>query len=310
MTAIHDRNPPDPAVVRSDCNCALGKWLYGEGKQHSRLEQYASLLERHKDFHKVAASVVDFIRCDKIDEAKASLETGAFKKQSKIAVAAIDDLRNALAGKRNRRRTALDQISISKKLALGIALVVLVAAAASGLLIRQVRTLAMGPQEVETLQTTAAVGAVFVAVALAALGWWVKSAITAPIVELTRTMLKLERGEETTETPSIRRCDEIGELAEAVQAFKAGAFEKHRVDTEAAALRAAAEEERGHNEQAQREAIEHERAIVAESIGAGLAKLAAKDLTFRMSSDIPEAYRKLQADFNAAIAQLEDRCRA
>ena len=67
-----------------------------------------------------------------------------------------------------------------------------------------------------------------------------------------------------------------------------------------------AERERERNEQAQREAIERERAIVANSIGVGLNKLAAKDLTYRMSSDIPEAYRKLQTDFNAAIGQLEE----
>jgi methyl-accepting chemotaxis protein len=306
MTALQDRRAPDPAVVRSDCNCALGKWLYSDGKQHSRLKEYGSLLECHKEFHKAAASVVDLINLDRVDAAKASLETGAFKKQSRIAVAAIDDLRNALAGKRRRRQTVLDEIPISKKLAFGIVLVILVALAASGLLIRQTRTLGIGSQEVETLQALAALGTASIAVALAALGWWITSAITTPIVELTQTMLKLERGEESVEAPSIRRRDEIGELAEAVQAFKAGAFEKHRVDTEAAALRAAAEEEREHNERAQREAIEHERAIVADSIGAGLAKLAAKDLTYRMSSDIPEAYRKLQSDFNAAIAQLEE----
>jgi methyl-accepting chemotaxis protein len=48
-----------------------------------------------------------------------------------------------------------------------------------------------------------------------------------------------------------------------------------------------------------------ERAIVANSIGAGLAKLAAKDLTFRVNDDLPEAYAKLQADFNEALTQLE-----
>ena len=94
-----------------------------------------------------------------------------------------------------------------------------------------------------------------------------------------------------------------------MQAFKAGTFEKKRVDAEAPALRDGAEKAREANAQAQREA-EHERAVVVESIGAGLAKLAAKDLTYRLSSDIPDAYRKLQSDFNAAIAQLEEAMRA
>ena len=37
-----------------------------------------------------------------------------------------------------------------------------------------------------------------------------------------------------------------------------------------------------------------------------MAKLAAKDLTFRLSANIPEAYRKLEDDFNMAIAQIEE----
>ncbi|MGP0058636.1 MAG: methyl-accepting chemotaxis protein [Beijerinckiaceae bacterium] len=66
------------------------------------------------------------------------------------------------------------------------------------------------------------------------------------------------------------------------------------------------EEERCRAEEARKEAIRQERLIVVDSIGVGLTKLAAKDLTYRMSSDIPEAYRKLQSDFNAAIGQLEE----
>jgi methyl-accepting chemotaxis protein len=65
------------------------------------------------------------------------------------------------------------------------------------------------------------------------------------------------------------------------------------------------DEQRRKAEEAGQEAIKQERALVANSIGVGLAKLAAKDLTYRMSGDIPEAYRKLQTDFNAAIEQLE-----
>jgi methyl-accepting chemotaxis protein len=56
---------------------------------------------------------------------------------------------------------------------------------------------------------------------------------------------------------------------------------------------------------AEAEVLAKERALVANSVGAGLSQLAAMDLTHRMSSDLPEAYRKLQADFNSAIEQLE-----
>lgn len=55
---------------------------------------------------------------------------------------------------------------------------------------------------------------------------------------------------------------------------------------------------------AEKEAIERERGMVMSSIGSALAKLAAKELTYRMTDDMPEAYRKLQTDFNAALEQL------
>jgi methyl-accepting chemotaxis protein len=53
------------------------------------------------------------------------------------------------------------------------------------------------------------------------------------------------------------------------------------------------------------EAQAKERDMVANSIGAGLAKLAAKDLVSRITDNMPEAYHRLQQDFNAALAQLE-----
>ncbi|HLJ70702.1 MAG TPA: globin-coupled sensor protein, partial [Roseiarcus sp.] len=62
-------------------------------------------------------------------------------------------------------------------------------------------------------------------------------------------------------------------------------------------------------EEAGKEAIGKERALVATSLGAAVAQLAAKDLTCRMSADLPEAYRELQADFNAAIGRLESAMR-
>jgi methyl-accepting chemotaxis protein len=44
---------------------------------------------------------------------------------------------------------------------------------------------------------------------------------------------------------------------------------------------------------------------VVQSIGAALSKLADKELTFRLSADMPDGYQQLQLDFNAAIEQLD-----
>jgi methyl-accepting chemotaxis protein len=129
--------------------------------------------------------------------------------------------------------------------------------------------------------------------------------IARPIIQVTKTMHALAVGDLAVAPAHATDRNEIGEMARAVVVFRDAAIEKGRLESEAERHRARAEEARVENERAQRDAIDHERAIVASSVGSGLSRLAAKDLRFRMSPDIPEAYRKLQADFNAAIAQLE-----
>jgi methyl-accepting chemotaxis protein len=62
------------------------------------------------------------------------------------------------------------------------------------------------------------------------------------------------------------------------------------------------EEQRG----ASQRAIEGERALVVQSIGKAISRLAAKDLNYRMPEEIPDAYRKLQVDFNIAIGKFEN----
>jgi methyl-accepting chemotaxis protein len=130
--------------------------------------------------------------------------------------------------------------------------------------------------------------------------------IGQPIVRLTRVMKSLAMGDLKVSLPQAADRNEIGEMAKAILVFRDAAIEKARLEEEAAKQRIQTDEERSRNEQGQRDAIARERATVADSIGAGLSKLAAKDLTYRMSREIPDAYRTLQMDFNAAISQLED----
>ena len=134
--------------------------------------------------------------------------------------------------------------------------------------------------------------------------------VTRPLTDMTQAMRRLAEGDTTIEVPAQDRADEIGQMAKAVLVFRDAAVENARLEREAAEHRAQSERERDGAEQAQREAIRQERAIVANSIGVGLANLAEKDLTYRMAADIPEAYRELQTDFNEAIGQLEEAMRS
>jgi hypothetical protein len=48
----------DPAAVGADNNCALGKWLYGEGKAHAATAEHKALVAEHAKFHKAAAQII------------------------------------------------------------------------------------------------------------------------------------------------------------------------------------------------------------------------------------------------------------
>ena len=129
--------------------------------------------------------------------------------------------------------------------------------------------------------------------------------IILPLRRVMSAMARISTGDHDCSIDGLERKDEIGEIAKSVLGIRDAAVENARLEREAAENRAKAESERVRAEQAQRDAIDQERAVVASSIGAALTKLAAKDLTYRMPAEIPDAYRKLQADFNAAIGELE-----
>jgi methyl-accepting chemotaxis protein len=90
-----------------------------------------------------------------------------------------------------------------------------------------------------------------------------------------------------------------------VQVFKDNALALKTAEAEAAEQRRGAEAERARNEATQREAASQV-AKVVEGLGAGLERLAKGDLTYRVTDEFAEEYRKVQDDFNAAIGQLQD----
>jgi methyl-accepting chemotaxis protein len=131
----------------------------------------------------------------------------------------------------------------------------------------------------------------------------VKRRVTAPIAAMTSAMGRIAEGEFGAAIPGAGRTDEIGKMAEAVVVFRDAGLAKLARDREIEEERLRGEEQR---RLAEAEAIDRERSMVTRSIGAGLAKLAAQDLAYRMTDDLPGAYQRLQADFNQAMQQLEE----
>ena len=143
--------------------------------------------------------------------------------------------------------------------------------------------------------------------AFASVGMWLllSRTISAPVARLTEVMRRLASGDNTVAVPAADRTDEIGDMAAAVQTFKDAAIEKLRLEGMTAEQAKAAEDERRRTEIAKAEAA-RQQATVVESIAGGLEKLSSGELTFRLNQAFAADYEKLRADFNAAMATLQE----
>jgi methyl-accepting chemotaxis protein len=138
-----------------------------------------------------------------------------------------------------------------------------------------------------------------------ALGLWLAtSKISKPLEQLAGRMGLLANGDLSVDIEGQTRGDEIGTMAKAVQVFKDNALALQAAESQTAEQRQAAEAERARSEAVQREIAQQVERVVA-SLGVGLERLAQGDLTYRVSEEFAEDYRKVRDDFNAAIAQLQ-----
>ncbi|HWA01236.1 MAG TPA: methyl-accepting chemotaxis protein, partial [Caulobacterales bacterium] len=119
------------------------------------------------------------------------------------------------------------------------------------------------------------------------MGWLLARTIADPVTRMTDAMRRLAGGDHGVEIPAIGQGDEIGQMADAVAAFKAAAIEKQKLE----AANAAAQQQQ---------------ALVVESLSLGLEALSKGDLTRKIDADFAPEYRKVRDDFNAAVTQLQE----
>jgi methyl-accepting chemotaxis protein len=131
--------------------------------------------------------------------------------------------------------------------------------------------------------------------------------VAKPITMMTAAMRRLAAHDLEVAIPGVGRGDEIGAMAGAVQVFKDNALHAKVLEREQAEaqVRRIAEDERVRAEAEQAAAAEAA-ALVVGSIGAGLERLAAGDLTYRVEAALPPAYEKLRADLNGAMDGLQE----
>jgi methyl-accepting chemotaxis protein len=139
--------------------------------------------------------------------------------------------------------------------------------------------------------------------------WFALTSIAKPIQNITFAMKKLADGDSITAIPYDGRADEIGEMATAVEVFRANAVANLRLEQEADANRSLTEEQR-HQKAAADRARAEEMAQATTGLGKGLKHLASGDLTFQLSQPFAPAFEALRSDFNAAVGQLSETLRA
>jgi methyl-accepting chemotaxis protein len=153
-----------------------------------------------------------------------------------------------------------------------------------------------------TILLTVAAFVVAVGAGLVVSRWLTRTAIVLPILELSAQMKQIADNNLAVSVAGLERADEVGDMARALQDFKKKGLEQRAAEDRAAEERKHIEAEyRGKEESSLRK----ERDAVAHSIGHGLERLSAKDLTHRINDNLPDAYHRLQKDFNAALSQLE-----
>ena len=141
------------------------------------------------------------------------------------------------------------------------------------------------------------------------MGWLLSSAIGAPVAAMAAAMRRLSAGELDIEIPAVGRKDEVGQMADAVAHFKDAAIEKLRIEGEAGAQRIAVDNERAANE-AEKAEIARSDAINIKALTEALDRLAAGDLTHRITIPFSPKAESLKTNFNAAADKIQQALRA
>jgi methyl-accepting chemotaxis protein len=126
--------------------------------------------------------------------------------------------------------------------------------------------------------------------------------VSNPLQAMTDAMLRLAHGDHGIQIPAVGQKDELGRMADAVVVFRDAAVAKIKADADMVEAKAKADRDQ---RLASEQAIAEQQALVVQSFGVALDKLAHGDLTYKVNENLPVEYEKLRDDFNAAMTALK-----
>ncbi|MFK3778545.1 methyl-accepting chemotaxis protein [Agrobacterium sp. NPDC089420] len=135
--------------------------------------------------------------------------------------------------------------------------------------------------------------------------YFIGRSITRPATAITGAMRRLAQGETEFAVPGLRREDEFGAMAQALEIFRQAAIAKIELEAAALAARQQAEAEKARF-QCEAEAEAQARLMQATTgLAAALHHLASGDLSFELNEPFAPDFEALRRDLNRTIRQLD-----
>ncbi|QCM09650.1 HAMP domain-containing protein [Agrobacterium tumefaciens] len=157
-------------------------------------------------------------------------------------------------------------------------------------------------------ETTVSIVVILIAFAVVSLFagvYFIGRSITRPATAITGAMRRLAEGETEFAVPGLRRRDEFGAMAQALEIFRQAAIAKIELERQALVARQRAEDEKA---RFQREAEAQAQARLMQAttgLAAALHRLAEGDLSFELNEPFAPDFEALRHDLNRTIRQLD-----
>ena len=149
------------------------------------------------------------------------------------------------------------------------------------------------------------VSSIIALVAVGVVSWFGVTGIRAAIARIAEATSALANGDTSRDLDKLARKDELGAIVKSLAVFKQNQLHLAQMQAEQQTLQGQQEAMRREQER-QRQENAARQAVVVEGLAEGLDRLADGDLTFRLNETFSEEYEKLRADFNSAMARLQD----
>lgn len=157
----------------------------------------------------------------------------------------------------------------------------------------------------DTATTMLIGGGALTAFAAVVMGIILARAVGSPVAKMTATMRRLADGDTSVTVPAFGQRDEIGEMAAAVEIFRANAVARLQLELDKETQRNLTEKERRNSAELDRVKSDA-MAQATTALASGLAQLAKGDLSFQLVDPLSPEFEKLRLDFNMAVQQLAE----